>query len=182
MHANKQAQAMLQQTTEQLLSKTLLEVLPSFQESGLLDKCTRAVETGETFSETLYYGYDHRPDWYQLVAVKLEDGLVVTFIDINEHKLTALALEQANTDLRQEIATRKEAERVARQEKELKDSIIEHATDGISAFDKEGAYTAWNKMLEQFTGIKSEDVIGRKFREVFPTLAQSELARRLTEP
>lgn len=179
LHANRQAQAMLQQTAEQLQHKTLLEVLPSFQESGLLDKCIRALETGETLNDTLYYGYDHRPAWYQLVAVKLEDGLVVTFTDINEQKLTALALEQANTNLRQEIAERKEAERVALQEKEFRDSIIEHATDGISAFDKDGVYTAWNRTLELFTGVKREEVIGRKLRDVFPELAHSDLAEKI---
>ncbi|RDV14939.1 PAS domain S-box protein [Pontibacter diazotrophicus] len=179
LHVNRQAQAMLQQTAEQLQSMTLLEVLPSFKESGLLDKCIRTVDTGEVLYETLYYGYDHRPAWYQLVAVKLEDGLVMTFADINEQKLTALALEQANIVLRQEIAERKEAERVARLEKEFKDSIIEHATDGISAFDKDGAYTAWNRTVELFTGIKREEVIGRKFREVFPALAHSELAEKI---
>lgn len=179
LHVNKNAQAMLQQTTEQLLSKTLLEVLPGSKASGMLDKYIRTVETGETLQETLYYGYDIRPAWYQVVAVKLNDGLVLTVADRSELKLTTLALEQANSDLQQEIAERKEAERVAWEEKDLKESIIEHVTDSITAFDKNGTYTAWNKAAELFTGIKREVVIGKKFQEVFPMLQHSEIKDKI---
>lgn len=175
LHVNSKAQAILQRTAVQLQDNTLLEVLPGVKASGLLERYIGVVETGEPLHDTLYYGYDHLPSWYEQIVVKLDDGLVVTFADVNEQKMTALALEQANIDLRQQIAEREEAEQAARQEKELKASIIEHATDGISAFDKQGTYTAWNKTLEKYTGIKSEAVIGRKFQEVFPQLQNTRI-------
>ncbi|MFD2247368.1 PAS domain S-box protein [Pontibacter ruber] len=284
---NKPAEAILQRNAKQLAGKTLLDVLPSHKESGLFDSFVNTINTGETFSRIIYYDYDHLKAWYQIVAVKLEDGLVVTFADINDLKITEEKLrkreaelmeaqevghlgswsynlkknkfscskelerilgvprnsinslnsfiehihpqdrtpmqdliskaiielqpfareyrfvrpdgtirwisgrgkimrDQAGIPIRlassgQDVTELKQAERLVKQQKELNESIIEHIVDGISAFDMEGTYNCWNRALGDYTGLKRQDVIGRKIFDIFPYIRNNEVGQKFRD-
>ncbi len=57
-----------------------------------------------------------------------------------------------------------------KQEKELSENIINNSSDGIMAFDAQERFIVWNKALEQRYEKKKEDVLGKKFFEVYPEL------------
>ncbi|MFN3404171.1 MAG: PAS domain S-box protein [Cytophagaceae bacterium] len=46
--------------------------------------------------------------------------------------------------------------------------IIENLGQALMSYDKELRYTRWNPAMENLTGVKKENVIGRKIFEVFP--------------
>jgi PAS domain S-box-containing protein len=55
-----------------------------------------------------------------------------------------------------------------RQEKDLLKTVIDNTEDGISIYDHEYRVTLWNRAVEARSGISSEQVLGRKFFDVFP--------------
>ncbi len=66
-----------------------------------------------------------------------------------------------------------------KQEKELSENIINNSSDGIMAFDSEERFILWNKSLEQRYKRKKEDVLGKKFYEVYPDLKESQVGQNL---
>ena len=51
-------------------------------------------------------------------------------------------------------------------------SVIESSLDGIVAFDRECRYTVWNSSMEQSTGLRRDQVIGRWAFDLFPFLQE----------
>ncbi|MDX5421975.1 MAG: PAS domain-containing protein [Hymenobacteraceae bacterium] len=178
---NKAAELLLQRSEAQLKSRTLLQTLSGNKTSGLFDLFVGVINTGETLHHVMYYDYDHLNAWYQIIAVKLEDGLVVTFADITRLKKAEGELQRANRKLQQEIAEKAEAELRANHDRELMESVIEHSIDGISAFDKDGYYTLWNKALEQYSGLRREEVMGKHVFEVYPELKGTYIGGKVVE-
>jgi PAS domain S-box-containing protein len=72
--------------------------------------------------------------------------------------------------LTREIIERKNVETEIRKEKEFTDRLLNSSLDGIIAFDKELRFTLWNPGMETLSGIKEEEVRGKKILEVFPIL------------
>ncbi len=68
------------------INKRLLKSLPGQQSSALFDAYVSVVETGERFQKEFLYKSDDVQRWYNLSAVKLEDGLVVSLFDISARK------------------------------------------------------------------------------------------------
>ncbi|MCP4348574.1 MAG: diguanylate cyclase [Desulfobacterales bacterium] len=95
-------------TCDDLIGKYLLGHLPKLKEDGMFDECVSVVETGEILDKELYYDYESFRVCFHVVAVKLGDGLAVTFRDITERKRMELALaRQANLDGLTQIANRR---------------------------------------------------------------------------
>lgn len=57
-----------------------------------------------------------------------------------------------------------------RQEQERSLQLITSSVDGIVAFDAGGCCTLWNPAMEQMTGLRQEDVMGRRGVDVFAVL------------
>ena len=51
--------------------------------------------------------------------------------------------------------------------------LLDAAVEGIFAFDRDSRFTAWNKGMEEITGLNSENVIGRRALELFPSLRKT---------
>jgi PAS domain S-box-containing protein len=70
-------------------------------------------------------------------------------------------LQRVNTQLREEIEERKQAEQaLANSERRLTD-IIEFLPDPTWVIDTDGKVIAWNRAVERITGINKKDMIGR---------------------
>jgi diguanylate cyclase (GGDEF)-like protein len=80
--------------TDKSNSKKIFEAI----EPKLFDLCVRVVETGMVVEKDCT-PEQTTPTWYQLVIVKLGDGIVVTFRDITERKQTELFWQAANLEL-----------------------------------------------------------------------------------
>jgi diguanylate cyclase (GGDEF)-like protein/PAS domain S-box-containing protein len=59
--------------------------------------------------------------------------------------------------------------------------LINSNVDGILAFDRNGRFIVWNPALEQITGLKKSDVLGKDALEVFPLLKETREDRFIHE-
>ncbi len=90
---NRAAEKMLSMVSPNLIGKYLLEQIPLVCKNGLFDVYVSVVETGETVEREFYYEHDRKfSAWLHIVAVKLNDGLAVTFRDISGRKRSEAAL------------------------------------------------------------------------------------------
>ncbi|MFT6217096.1 MAG: PAS domain S-box-containing protein [Roseivirga sp.] len=97
---NKAAQAMVNHSAEELIGSTLLKKLPTNKEVGLFDKYCHVVETGDLLSLDQHYKGEDLDSWFRIKAEKLEDGFVVSFIDITEFKSRTKELERSEARYR----------------------------------------------------------------------------------
>jgi len=77
----------------EIVGKNLLAELSQVRNNGLFDLYVSVVETGETVDRE--FSYEHERDtivWLHIVAVKLNDGLAVTFRNITDRKRAEIAL------------------------------------------------------------------------------------------
>ncbi|UII30289.1 CHASE3 domain-containing protein [Fulvivirga ulvae] len=70
-------------------NRRLLESYPGVKNTGLLKMYIDVVETGKTKKQEVFYGEDGYNSWFDISAVKLEDGCVTTSTDITERKRDA---------------------------------------------------------------------------------------------
>jgi len=98
---NPQAEKMINRSSEDLIGSRMLMELPGHEDSGLFDAYVGVVETGEPLETELHYSSDDFERWLQIVAVRIEDGVAVTFRDISERKRAAQAMATTNAKLEQ---------------------------------------------------------------------------------
>ncbi|MDJ1183780.1 GGDEF domain-containing response regulator [Roseofilum casamattae] len=85
--------------TGNLKGKFLLEELPGLSHSGLFEWYISVVETGETIQKEIYYTHEGMEEWFEIMLVKLGDGLTATFRNITQRKAIEIALEKTNLEL-----------------------------------------------------------------------------------
>lgn len=69
-----------------------------------------------------------------------------------------------------DISAQVRLQNALRQEQERSLQLITSNVDGIVAFDADGCCTLWNPAMEQMTGLRQEDVMGRRGVDVFAVL------------
>ncbi|MEH2207104.1 MAG: ATP-binding protein [Nostoc sp.] len=69
-----------------------------------------------------------------------------------------------------DISTLVRLQGALRSEQERSLQLITSSVDGIVAFDADGCCTLWNPAMEQMTGLRQEDVMGRHGVDVFAVL------------
>ncbi len=85
-YVNPAAGQILRHPPPALLGRRLLSVQPGNREAGLFDLYVRVVETGEPSERDIWYRGEGIDGWFRNSAVKLGDGVAVSFWDITEHK------------------------------------------------------------------------------------------------
>ncbi|WP_052672272.1 diguanylate cyclase domain-containing protein [Aliterella atlantica] len=101
---NSTAEAITRRDRHSLIGKRLLAEMPGNRHEGLFDLYVQVVETNQLQERELYYEHEGVEGWFQIVAVKLDDGFVVTFRNVTERKQAEVAVQQANREL-QRLAT-----------------------------------------------------------------------------
>ncbi len=65
--------------------------------------------------------------------------------------------------------------------KEFSENIVESINVGIAAADFEDRVESWNSQMEQLTGIRREDAVGRRLRDLLPEELVGQLGRLRSE-
>lgn len=85
-------QDILRRTGRDITGNTLLGIYPDSRQSGLFALYTRVIEGGQPVRLEHYYAdFDV---WFDVSINRLEDGCVVTFIDVSDSKRATRAIEQ----------------------------------------------------------------------------------------
>jgi PAS domain S-box-containing protein len=67
---------------KEVTGKRYHTLIPAAKDAGLFDKLKQVVDTGAMLEEERFYSHDGLHHWFHIIAVKMEDGVVVTFGDI----------------------------------------------------------------------------------------------------
>ena len=70
-------------------------------------------------------------------------------------------LDAQNLELQQEMNIRKQTEAALRESERRMSDIIDFIPDATFAIDLEGKVIAWNRAMEEMTGVKAEDMLGK---------------------
>ncbi len=122
-YANPMAGEILKQPPETLVGRRLLDTLPGNRENrALFDRYVRIVESGQGDEMELEYVSEGISGWFRNMAVKLGDGVAISFSDITDHKRAEELLKNQNVRLEQAVQQKQREmeglfERLLRQEK-----------------------------------------------------------------
>jgi two-component system, chemotaxis family, CheB/CheR fusion protein len=94
--ANHAAERIIGLTRAELIGKRTVEAFPVDQQ--YFDKYVNIVNTGKNDYFEFYHEKTHR--WYEVIAVKMMDGLVSTFTDVTQKKKAADLIAQSFEDLK----------------------------------------------------------------------------------
>lgn len=83
---NEASAELLQRPMDELKGMSLLEMFPGVKPSGMFDMFRQVVEEDKPAKQEINYEFDNLNTWFQVMAVKLGDGFVVTFENISERK------------------------------------------------------------------------------------------------
>ncbi|MGN6177680.1 MAG: chemotaxis protein CheB, partial [Mucilaginibacter sp.] len=117
---NSQALVMLRKNDESLTDSFLLKQLPEIADGNLFNRYVQVAQNGTILQTEITIGKDA---WYQVVAVKMDDGFAVTFTDITDRKQADQKLKKNYNDL---ISTR---EMLKQLNNELEDKIRERTQE-----------------------------------------------------
>ncbi len=96
---NYRAQRLFNHPEGNLIGKTLWKEYPELLEHGIFERLVHVVETGEMMEAELPMVKQEKPQWLHIVAVKFDDGLVLTLHDITDRKLYEQTLQQQKEEL-----------------------------------------------------------------------------------
>jgi signal transduction histidine kinase/CheY-like chemotaxis protein len=145
-YVNPAASVILRRPAASLLGRRLLQELPGNAGSrGLFATYRGVVETGVASDYELSYASDGIEGWFRNIAVKLDDGVAVSFTD---------------------ITARRRAEDAARVRSEQLQTLVEHAPIGVFVVDAALRLAAINPLARPVFAGCEPPVEGRDFEAV----------------
>jgi PAS domain S-box-containing protein len=126
-----------------IVDHRLLDFVPAFRDEGPFDAYRQVVATGAPWQQEVAFdgivGGSHLAGVFEMRAVKLGDGILVTYRDMS--------------DLRRAQAAA-----------ELMAAIVESTDDAIVGADREGRITHWNPGAARLLGYEADEIAGRFVR------------------
>ncbi|MBC3541038.1 PAS domain S-box protein [Rufibacter sediminis] len=92
---NRTAELFLDYTLEQLRRRTLTEIMPTLLTDGHFHTFANVVETGQSATFTAHFKENKHERWLNCVAVKLDDGFVLTFEDVTQQRIANEKLQES---------------------------------------------------------------------------------------
>jgi PAS domain S-box-containing protein len=128
---------------DEIVDHRLLDFVPAFREGGPFGAYCHVVQTGESWEQEVEFdgivGGERIAGVFEMRAVKLGDGILVTYRD-----MTAL----------------RRAEAAA----ELMAAIVESTDDAIVGAGRDGRVTHWNPGATRLLGYAREEIVGEPVR------------------
>ncbi|RAJ96073.1 PAS domain S-box-containing protein [Larkinella arboricola] len=104
VNLNKTAEELNHRSAEELIGHCMLEVTPYTQSTELFGRYVDVVETGIPFQTERELEDHGLQGWYAITAVRREDGLTLTALDISERKRAELQVKATLADLQRSNA------------------------------------------------------------------------------
>ncbi|WP_423147134.1 PAS domain S-box protein [Rubrolithibacter danxiaensis] len=79
--------------------KSLRKNAPVLLKDGFLEKYSQVVKTGKPLQAEFHNKQEEKDEWYHVVAVKMLDGLVITFTNITDKKASDIKLKKNYNEL-----------------------------------------------------------------------------------
>jgi two-component system CheB/CheR fusion protein len=167
--ANEASGHLIKRSPKELVGKRLLVEMPGNLSEGLFDKYVRVAQTGEPLHYEYYYTHEGIRSWFETVAVKMDNGLAVTFADISDKKLaqekTILAyenLKKAEENLKKlnnELEKRVSERTAALSMSEERFRLVSLATnDAVWDWNLVSNEMWWNEGFRTMFGYQPEEV------------------------
>lgn len=102
--SNPTACQLMGRSADTLVGKRLLEEMPRNFDEGLFESYVHTVETGEPCQRELYCNHDGVESWFDMAAVKLEDGFAATFRNVTAIKQSERTLQRLNQELEHRVS------------------------------------------------------------------------------
>ena len=128
---------LINRRAEEMVGRRLTETFTGSVSSGLFDLYRSVVETGHPVSVELLYEAENLKGWYEISAVRVGDGVAVTFNNINARK--AHEAELALTDDRFRM-------------------VSTATEDVVWDYDIASGHVWWNENITTAFGIAREDI------------------------
>jgi len=128
---------LINRRAEEMVGRRIKEVFTGSVSSGLFDLYASVVETGQPISVELLYEAENLQGWYEISAVRVGDGVAVTFNNINARKAHEAELALTNDRFK----------------------MVSTATeDVVWDYDIGSGYVWWNENITKAFGIAREDI------------------------
>ncbi|HEX8549456.1 MAG TPA: PAS domain-containing protein [Cytophagaceae bacterium] len=153
---------------EEIIGNRMLKVFPGVKESDLFDFYTIGTTSEIYINKEIYYNHDGLDHWFDLSAIKFEDGFILSAQDVTQQKKAEMVLKQTNVELEQKVI-----ERTAQIEKERQNmyNLFRQAPSAVAAlYGPTHIYELANELYQKIFNRTEEQLIGRTVKEVFPEI------------
>ncbi|WP_225309578.1 PAS domain S-box protein [Larkinella humicola] len=156
-------------TPGEIGQRTMLQVFPSFVDTGVFSRYVQAWETGITQRFERPHPIGSHINWVDVTVSKKYEGIIITSLDITASKQAQLALEQQT---------------------QLLKTIVEHLPAGLTLFHPvrneagnvtDFRYVLTNPVNARTVGLSVEQLINRSVLDIFPSAREQGSLGRLVE-
>src|SRR5712691_1137618 len=112
----------------------------------------------------------------ELVAVCIVVGSAFVSITValggRSPQLIRMPARRRQRERREQPAVEQPAPERERPDSDLASDIMSNATEGIVVYDRELRCQAWNRFMEQLTGLPAQEVLGKRASDFFPVVGE----------
>ncbi|MBC5992253.1 chemotaxis protein CheB [Pontibacter cellulosilyticus] len=150
---NRKAETIFDRPGDKLINRTLWNEYPQLMEQGMFKRFINVVETGEPLDTELCQVFNQKPLWLHIVAVKFDDGLVLTMQDITERRLNEQAL----------IEQKEESKQSAEKFRTLLEAVPHITWTNLPS----GENDSFNSLWYEYTGMTLEESVGWGWQKAY---------------
>ncbi len=175
--ANHEADRFLNRSQADYIGKSLTEEFPQLVKDGIFDMAVQAVVTGNPVQTELELNITGEIHCYELIANQMNDGLVMTFTNIDDRKQIEKKFKEnydellvakenyeiLNVQLEGKIKERTEELETIVQEFQF---VTDFMPQMVWATQPDGFHDFYNKQWYEYTGLSFEDTKGKGWNEV----------------
>jgi PAS domain S-box-containing protein len=141
LFVNREASQIQGELAEKLIGKTLLTTVPALKPSGIFDRYVEVVDSGlgQVFEAPVSSKNGKR--WFQISAVKLNDGVSLTFLEVTDYKKLQEELQRTSA---------------------LQKAILDSTHYSVVSCNQQGVIQAFNTGAEKLLGYQAEELLGKE--------------------